>query len=163
LITVLLCLPDLSLSIDYRVYRERFDSIPLLIWWVQRTRAMPAVKSVAILCHSDEESIDLADMLGDSVGIYVSSHNTLLRALAQYASQAAEERVAIAQLSLPLGPQDLLSRVYAHHLEHSNAVTEVTGLPQGATPTLFESEVLHDSDVWNYLDCQKIPWPHFTN
>jgi glycosyltransferase involved in cell wall biosynthesis len=139
---VVLCTARVSNSISYRPFGERIDGRPFLQWWCERfTRRQPS-STLYILAHSVQDARLIEAVVGDRARIVCGESGTNRKAFAWAANLTGAPHTAFVSYGYAFGPEDLLSKVAHHHVEHANAYTPVHGFPVGVAPEIYRTDFL---------------------
>jgi len=133
-----------SASLPWRFYLEVVAGHPLiehfLHWWSARQR----VEGLALVSTGQEDNAVLAEVAGRyRVRFLHLPERGELSLLLRAAIALGSDSVAVVPISLPLLPTSFLARLWDHHTSHGNALTEAADLPEGASPYIISSELLH--------------------
>jgi len=142
-VAAILYLPEGAHSVRYRPYLEAIGPVSFLEWLVDRfLRCYPEIP-LHILFRHDSEPAAVSDILRDKrVEIVRSAHRALNLALADAAKGLPRSQLVVLTVAWWLSPDDLLRRLYAHHVGSGNNYTPVVGLPADTAPVLYDPELL---------------------
>jgi L-malate glycosyltransferase len=137
-------LPFISESLSYRPYLDTIKSISLLELFINVIYASYPTINLYVLFSNDEIADNLFNIVKKHVHVipFRTTYRTQIRAFAHLAKEAGKPHIAFLPLGIVFAPEDLLSRVYTHHVKYSNNFTKVTGFPENSTPEIYDSYIL---------------------
>lgn len=142
-LNALLLIPRISDSIHFRAYLETVGSKPFLGWWVDRFLERNPRLELSIICQTERQDSEVRRALeARAVRIIRAEAGTTLGCMAIVARMGTRRDIALLPMGFLYAPPDLLARVHAHHRNSHNNYTRVIGLPRGATPEIYASDLL---------------------
>ncbi|HEY2932509.1 MAG TPA: glycosyltransferase family 4 protein [Acidobacteriota bacterium] len=112
-------------------------------WFIQNfAEAYPTARLFILFDNETDEVTFRSISACRRVTLHRTKHKTKLPALAEVAEKCGQADVAIFGLGFAFAPNDLLAKVYSHHVVMDNDYTEVVGLSDGAVAEIYSSELL---------------------
>jgi glycosyltransferase involved in cell wall biosynthesis len=125
-------------SILYRPYLDFVGPTNLLEWFIDRFISANPTVSLYVLVQGDAD----LQLVSDKVHYIKTDHKTKLSAFAQAARDVAKPCIAFLTLGFGFAPRSLLEYAYSHHISSGNNFTPIRGLPNGAIPEVYDSDLL---------------------
>jgi glycosyltransferase involved in cell wall biosynthesis len=140
---VVLCTDRLSPSIAYRTYSEPIAGRPFLQWWCDRFISRHS-SDLSVLCHTAEDERAVAAIVSRRARVIRVESGTKVKAFAKAAQVVGAEHLAFVYYGIVFAPRGLLLLAFRHHVQHANSFTPVLGLPDRASPEIYQSGLLQE-------------------